>query len=967
MKRTAGGVTASAIFLTAILGLWPTPAPAQEGEGEGQWPPPEELVWFARSLSGEDAAIQEARAALLDHIQETYLASPGDTRKISLRTWNDLTGVLADDMALTVRGQWVSALRSAYVEDAGTLTAMDLSAAERLSTALSRLDDQRAREVVPAWMTQSASWQELEPGGLVALARRLQWCREAGAPARAELGGFLTSRYVTDAESLRTIPLEDVLRLANLLALDLPPEARTQWVTGLHTSVLQHGEAGGTLGTYTTTWLKDALTAMGEEHPTQTVLAWVQAAEWAAMGPDGLARLAHHLAQMGEAGKEGRLEMAEHLQTCYLVDAESVRQLSPQHWDWLTGHLAEDLSDEARASWAQGLLEAYVDNAETLKDLAIGEVRDLQTALGRLGVAAASSRLAPRWMAVVAWQDLEPGGLADLANGLREAGESGRAGRRALAEHVEQRYLGDAALVRQVSPKHWDWLTDHLTEDLSAENRSAWVTGLWMAYVTDASAFSQMNLWAVKHLESALYRLGHPRALLLVSVWAERTKAWQSLGPKGLVSLAWNARRAGAAGNTVRQHLVKRIEGQYLASPEEARAIGIRLWESLVNALVDSLSPESRQLWLDRLRTYYAGDNQTIADMKRDKAAAVAQCLAPLDQEVAAQIAVVWLRAHDLLQVKESQKLSSLARLAVSIPEGKDLLVTLDEAWIAADAEERFGLNTIWDIMRTWATAGEPDKVREWVTRAYNVRLGTEEARSSAKIGMLTRLADLMVMGGLTGKGKGYAAFASSLARCARERGLQSANFKFLGYPLGTPESRERLRQELVDVDGMPRLGVAKTLAWAHRHVDEMKRWCGYLEEKVGQSSGDAKALWLAAKGYAATLLPKRPIPLRSRQWLNQALAAAESERARLAILKEFAGFYRAIGQPGDGVEMLESLKQQFGAEALAEVEKFQCGLRRQEARQVAAAARSEVAGRIAEDEWLLAWGEEGGTEGTTP
>jgi len=667
---------------------------------------------------------------------------------------------------------------------------------------------------------------------------------------------------------------------------------------------------------------------------------------------------------VGEAGAAARTELAEHLLAEYRGDPESVRSVTPAHWRDLTKRLRKTLSPEEQSTWAEALETAYVQDAAALKKLSLDGVAETKAALRNLGVSA-PFWVTLQWMDAVEWRNRGPTAMVKLAGQLRHAGAATQEARRQVVEHVTQTYCADPAAVKTVELGKWNDLVRVMSGDLSADDRSAWAAGLWTAYVKDAPAFEKMKLDGVKQLSSVLNRLGHPRAFMLVPVWAERTEAWQSLGPQGLVSLAQRLRRHHPVADAVRQHLIERVEGQYLASPEAAAKLTVQMWKDLVQALVGKLSPESRELWLDRLQAFYAGDDQTIAAMKRDRVTAVAQCLALLGSEEAAHVAVVWLENHDLLQVEGSKGLSTLAEIAVGDPEGGDFLVTLDMTWVSADEKKRFDLNTIWRIMRTWASAGGMEKVREWITRAYNVRLGTEESRSSAGVPVLTRLADLMVMGGLTGKGKGYMAFATVLARCARETGLAKANFKFLGYPLGTPEARDCLREELVDVDGMPRLGVAKTLAWANRHVDEMDSWCAYLDERVEQSEGDAKSLWLAAKGYAMTLAPRRPTPVRRRRWLNEALAVAETDRGSLLILREFADFYRSMRKPGAGAEMFESLKQQFGPEAAAEVEKLQRQLQGEEAKRLAAAARREAAGKIAEDESSLAWDEEGSTEET--
>jgi len=914
MNRTAGAVTASAIFLAAILGFWPTPAPAQEGDGEGQWPPPEELVWFAQSLTGEDEAIQEARAALLGHIQETYLATPGDTRTISLRTWNDLTGVLADEMALQVRGQWVSALRSAYVEDAGTFTTMDLSAAERLSTALSRLDDQRAREVVPAWMTQSASWQELEPGGLVALARRLQWCREAGAPARAELGAFVTNRYLADAESLRTVPLEDVLRLANLLALDLSPEARTQWVTGLHTAVLQHGEAGGTLGTYTTTWLKDALTAMGEEHPTQTVLAWVQAAEWSAMGPDALARLAHHLAEMGAAGKEGRLEMAEHLQTCYLADAASVRTLSPQHWEWLTLHLAKDLSEDGRALWTQKLLEAFVEDASVLETVEARGLANLTTALDRLG-AGVSPQVTLQWMEVVDWRECEPVDLVHIARRLANVGADGQAAREALARHVQDHYLSSLEAAKSIGLRCWRDFARVLNVPMDV--RRTWAEWLEQEYA-QVDGLAGLTPGDLNTLCQLLNDVGSAEGPYMVARYVAGVPAWRDpQRPNDVVLLLRLMREAvGEDVSDARQAIIGHLETDYLNGAQATQRMALSQWRDVAELVASYLAPEVRESWCAAIRGAFAGDRDALVRLDPSALAELVECIATLDESQAPQVAIPWL---DNQKPSDEARPGDLARVvAATAKVAPDAVMSrmqaMEDIWQTSDIPERGDLDAVRAIAHAYYVLGEVEKGQEWLMRGYTSVVGSNEARSTISLDTLRSLGVILEEFGMTGKGRGYPAFAAALACKARETGFHTGLHDLFALPLGTDEARHLLEDELLDSVGTPRLDVAKILARAYRNAGKWHEWRDRVEERLAAASGNAslRAHWLLVRACTEAARSSPPNPMGGEEWLEQAFDMAQDAPTQFLALSERAHCYADTGKYDPATEIVDSASGQF-------------------------------------------------------
>jgi len=89
--------------------------------------------------------------------------------------------------------------------------------------------------------------------------------------------------------------------------------------------------------------------------------------------------------------------MAAHIQARYLADSASVRQVSPKHWDWLTGHLAEDLSAEARTVWISRIRSAHAGDAESLRALASNDLREVVGALKSLGDRK-TSVLVARWI-----------------------------------------------------------------------------------------------------------------------------------------------------------------------------------------------------------------------------------------------------------------------------------------------------------------------------------------------------------------------------------------------------------------------------------------------------------------------------------------------------------------------------------------------------------------------------------------
>jgi hypothetical protein len=162
---------------------------------------------------------------------------------------------------------------------------------------------------------------------------------------------------------------------------------------------------------------------------------------------------------------------------------------------------------------------------------------------------------------------------------------------------------------------------------------------------------------------------------------------------------------------------------------------------------------------------------------------------------------------------------------------------------------------------------------------------------------------------------------------------------------LGTSETRQLLRDDLLDAEGMPRLGAAKLLAWAYRDAGEMAGWRKFVDERLAAATGnDAKALWSVVRAYTEAIRPKTPEPARSLEGLNAALVMAESERVRMVVLEEVVQFYREREARLAAVELVESVKGQFGAESAAALASLQESLRREDAARKAEAAKRQAA-----------------------
>jgi hypothetical protein len=705
------------------------------------------------------------------------------------------------------------------------------------------------------------------------------------------------------------------------------------------------------------------LVGTGEREAAGLVCAaWVRGSDkYKSSSMDTLCQLATFSRMAAEGGRPAVQLMAGHVQEAYLAQPGATRSATLGQWQALAGVLAETLSEGTRAFWAAGLRTAFVEDGETLAGLKLTDVQALSTALKSLGDKEADA-VAATWVETTsAWQEYAPNALASLANVLSAAGDAGCSARQRLAAHVQQRYLSTSAGARELGIAGWSELTGRLTEDLTGESRIEWAQRIRDAYGGSEAVLVGLNIEELEALCKALETLGDAHGPSMVARYVERSTEWRLRGkPADLLRLMQLLPGPEANLKAARLRVAAFLADAYLADPQKAHELGVKFWQKVAQLVGEDLSPEDCRAWFERIRGTFLETDDAMAAMKAAEFDALVKSVAALDKKEAAGLVLSWLRLKEG-QVARQAAPAALAVLVLLLAEQdpeplKPLMDAIEQHFLAADGRKPLNLVTIWHLMRIQFAVGNPDKAQAWVRRTYAVRLGTQAARNSIDPATLEGLAGLMVSAGLTGKGKGYVEFAAALATRAREGNLASGSEE-LAAPLGTPEARQILEDALivfVNSQENPRLGVAKTLAWAYRNVGELDAWRQFLEGKVGSSEGDTKALWLAAKAYTMTLLPDPPNPLRRKQGLEDALAAALSEPVRLTVLREFADYYRAISRPAVGALMLQSLKHQFSGEAAETIGALQAGLQDAEAARQAGDTRAQSAAEVAQKEGRL-------------
>ena len=324
-------------------------------------------------------------------------------------------------------------------------------------------------------------------------------------------------------------------------------------------------------------------------------------------------------------------------------------------------------------------------------------------------------------------------------------------------------------------------------------------------------------------------------------------------------------------------------------------------------------------------------------------------------------MAYVWLTKSDLAKGVTEDELTRLAGTAVVYegvprPKREDMLKMLDAFYVAKGADS-LTYQQYMNVMCCWNVLETVPKVQEWTMRLYQSALGSEEARGKVTMKTLDVLAIWLFHSQMTAKGKGYPCWPR------RWRGMPVKGRCGPPSPSrwGRPWGRRRRGNWFGPSFSMPR----GCRVWGRR-----SSWHGHTGWSRGSSrpggrwwrrrrrgtEGDARAYWLVVEGYTDPLIPAMAEPLRRQRWLQQALAAAVSEPTRLAVLEEMVRFHRQCGVRAPAVDLLESVKNQFGAEAKASIDAMQESLRAEDAECQAQAARDAAASQIGMNRALLVY-----------
>jgi hypothetical protein len=851
-------------------------------------------------------------------------------------------------------------------------------------------------------------WKSKTMAELVQLADQLLQDESANASDLQLLGEYVADGYPTIGQ-VAEADQQDWLVLIGKIGAYIPGDAKQAMTDSIASELAADDAAVASLSVEWARAVGDAWDALGQEQKTSEMYAtWVVGSDaFKSLEASELVWYTGALVRFGLMNETVHGKISDHIETAFLSSTDETTAVGLPVWKRLVGHLKPrfQMPAETRSDWSARLRAAFADDQQTLESLSGDQMATLLYVLSKLQDEGLPALLA-RWVDVSdAWQTWSMESLLRTESKLLNAGEDGRGARRRIALHFEATYLTDETEITSVSPTSWRGLLNSVASDLSESERATWkekfsdacttdVTDLlggegigvdrlctWVMFATDevseetrvawideirsrfgGTAASGFSLAEIRQVASTLAKLGDALSLDIVAAWAGSADL-SRVAAEDLPDLAKSLADAGIIGSSARSRLVSYIEAEYLSSEVKTAEMGAEAWGLLARSVASDLSQDQRQLWVTKLlKAFDASDDQSVAALNASRVAAVADAVAALDDIGAAELSAKWFTVvpKGTWSGEKPKHLARVARHAFRVPGGH----SLDKSALAADldaviepAHEQRKLGTYeYETLARAYLGHDRQKAQEWAMRLYSRALGYQAQKPS--LYQLGRLAHLMNDVGLVGKGKGYTAFATALANLARTGKLNTrADGKLgglgwqrrkLGYPVAAPEARGIVEAELLDDQGLPRIEVARILAWAYRKNEELDAWCQLVDQKLAdpETSSDQKALWLLVKGHAASLRPASAE--RNRQWpyFAPAIAAAQSENVKVQVLIYITGMHNQAERWTAGITLLQSVKNQFAGDSLKRVERMESYL----------AARKTKSD--AEDELLLAQGE---------
>lgn len=684
-------------------------------------------------------------------------------------------------------------------------------------------------------------------------------------------------------------------------------------------------------------------------------------AEWDEMNPRALAR---ELARYVDSGNTSQVDaLADYMEARF--ETEAGDDALTHQWVYYAQAIQGSLTDAEKAAWVGRIRAHLPEGGEALKN---HSVQDLYTSVQmqlEFGNTEAAGLWLDWWGTEPAWQDQSLVGLSFVASGLAIAGAEAETPLDTIANHVVTTYLQDANVAQEVGGRDWHRMGKAIRGYIPAQTRidtretltNSALEGigertLGQVYSLNAARSSVLGVEEARAMYADWVVAGNPVTKLSVNLWSYVMKVLATRGPSTI------AARQAIAGQILAQ-----LQADATSYGELMSGAGRAHWREINQAFRGEL-PEP-QLTATRTAVTTAVTTQLPLGMPMNDALRVEDLMQFLGEEESSFL-VTWAGTDESWKQYDIKRLRVLARhfgrtgedgaahrqaLADIIvqkylaeprkfQEGSvsdwrwttselDAELNLDQrAQIASAVETQVMANVASPTLRDavdmgqlWQWADDDEKFRSRTLQAYNITVGTAEARQQVTAENLTETSIVLIEAGLVDAETAYEELAQAVV-AAEESGvldtLQRFQLERLGQCLGAPEARRIVYTAAVNGQSPIDPELAHVLTHAYRATGGLDQWLELIEQKVeaSEEDGDAQAHWLIAEAIAQAEVPRLRRPIRGFASLEQALGVAASDATKVIAAEQLADYFDETRSWEAGVTYLESIEDQFATDA---------------------------------------------------
>lgn len=887
-----------------------------------------ELVGLANSVPGESESQKGARAKVVGVVDGTWFREAKTIQSIGGAGCQTAATQLKGDLTETQKAQWIQKIRAVAVPDSTLKTVEFL----RYTSSLRELGDSETPSLVAQWVSTSEDWKQAKSGDLMALTYRLRGEGELLDAGRQLIAKQISETYLSSEDTVREVGPVRLMEFSALLREALSEEQKTQWAGMLRKAYASEEKIDpGSIRA-----IHFALRNLGDSTANVYLAQWVnRSAVWQEWSLSDMALLASWIkgksgVEKSEEKRTAARKLLGYMDSTCLHDPAKIRQVPTSGWQYLAG-ISQELTPAQKSKWLQNLQTVFGEeklNSEQLKSLA--------QALSELGAdAKASSHFVEQWMAKnPGWKQWNCDELRSLLRQLQSGESEVVAARKQVADLVMDTYLSNPEAAKRVSGRDAGSIARSmvLRGEFDAKTRVQWVIKIHASMLSDKQTWTRMKMSDMLELTNGLRELGDPQHEELVATWMLSNASWKNeASPQYLRyvierHLQGDNRPSKEARQVVARHLAESL----LPDAEATRKVRMADWEAICKVLSAELTEDVKKFWAQQLRKAFAESDEALRALAPETVQRLCSAIAQLDKNTSGELSRRWLNLKDSWAELDVKLLMGLSQLALS--EDAQQRAALLEKLEQSLTRRTLTPQELWLVSMGLANAGYADKGKTWGLRAYQTSLGTPEARAAIDPVDLFLISDRLYELGLTEEGKGYIEFAQAVVGLAeqnklaepmerissrKERHFSGVTYihHFWGAPLGTDATRQTVQKALLDSNGVPRLEVAKILAWSYLHAKQMDQWRKYLDEqiKATKAPSDALAMWYAAKAFAVSAKKFDPEPRMGLTLLSKAISVASSEACRLALIHELAAYQEDLGGENTVLSLIGSISDQLG------------------------------------------------------